>query len=713
MVRLHQKRVTLAATDADRVALLTGAASIWEQELDRPDEALQAVRDAVRIDPRDPTLIDSLERLADASNGWAAVDGLVDDIAAHGDLDRRALYELRLRSAGWYRDRLGDLRKAERALTDALELDPEPLEAHRERVEIIREGDRATELVSGLRAWADVEPNLEERRGLLREAAELAQHDLGDPELAAECHQELLAIDANDADALRALCAVRRGQSRWNEVVGLLERQLEASLADDGAAVAQELGQVYRDHLDDPRAATRAYERAHELAPNDAATMDSLEALYRDHDRIESLRTLLERRVDRASGPERTSLQLRLAELYERSFRDQAAAIATYRQVLGEAPDNAPARADLQRLLEATGAWDDLVDALSTEADRLPEDEKRERLGRIAEIHQHQRRDLDAAIETYERIQADLGADPGSLRALVSLYEQKGSWRNVADTLEQLAAQLDGQEAVDASHRVADLWEQQLGDAEQAGRALRGAYERFPRDASIRERLKAYYASIGEHRALAAVLDAELELAQTDGERAGLLRSISDVYRDHLDDPATAASYLERAVELDTDDRAALVPLCELYVAAGRQADAVPILRRIIESYGRKRSKELATHHHRLGRALAAMGDSEGALASYDAAFKIDLTNVSILRDLGRLTHERGDLDRAQKSFRALLLQKLEPDSGIQKADVYFYLGDIASKQGDARKAVQMLERALAEDRGHAQASELLGKLKG
>ena len=192
-----------------------------------------------------------------------------------------------------------------------------------------------------------------------------------------------------------------------------------------------------------------------------------------------------------------------------------------------------------------------------------------------------------------------------------------------------------------------------------------------------------------------------------------LLRTISDVYRDQLDDPGMAASYLERAVELGSDDRGALVPLCDLYIAAGRQQDAVPILRRVIESFGRQRSKELATHHHRLGQALAATGDAAGALAAYDAAFKIDLTNVAILRDLGKLTHANGDLDRAQKSFRALLLQKLEPESGIQKADVYYYLGDIAAKQDDARKAITMLERALAEDASHAQAAELLAQLKG
>jgi len=713
VVRLYEQRVELAPTDADRVVLLTEAASIWEHDLGRPGEALAAMRDAVRTEPRDRALLDSLERLAELSGRWADLDGLVEEIVAQGDLGRRELYELRLRSAAWYRDRLSDPSRAERALTDALQLDPEPVEAHAQRVALIREQGRTADLVSALRAWADVEPETEARIALLREAAELGEQQLSDPELAAGCYQELLAIDRNDLGALRALSDIRRAQSRWNEVVSLLERQLEAVPGDDRAQVARALGQVYRDHLGDPRAAIRAYETALALDENDPLAMDALEALYRDNDRLEALRALLERRADLATAQDRTAFQLRLAQLYEHSFRDEAAAIDMLRQVLSANPDDGAASADLERLFESTGAWDDLVALLLSKVGQASDEAQRGLLQRVAQVYETQCGNANAAIQMYERINSEIGADERSLRALAGLYERQQSWTKVADTLERLAGRLDGQAAIELLHRVTDLWAQEVGDADQAGRALQGAYERFPEDAAIRERLKARYENEGDYRALAGVLDAELRAATSDGERLAFFRAISDVYRERLEDPATAASYLERAVELDGDDRAALVSLCDLYVAAGRQQDAVPILRRIIESFGRQRSKELAMHHHRLGQALAALGDAPGALASYDAAFKIDLTNVAILRDLGKLTHANGDLDRAQKSFRALLLQKLEPDSGIQKADVYYYLGDIAAKQDDTRKAITMLERALAEDASHPQAAELLARLKG
>ena len=117
------------------------------------------------------------------------------------------------------------------------------------------------------------------------------------------------------------------------------------------------------------------------------------------------------------------------------------------------------------------------------------------------------------------------------------------------------------------------------------------------------------------------------------------LKRIASIYTEKLDDAAAGVQYLERAAELTPDDREVLLPLCDIYIAAGRQGDAVPVLEKIIASFGKRRSKELAAFHHRLGRALEGMGDTEGAMSHYDSAFKIDLTNVQILRDLGRLCH--------------------------------------------------------------------------
>ena len=69
-------------------------------------------------------------------------------------------------------------------------------------------------------------------------------------------------------------------------------------------------------------------------------------------------------------------------------------------------------------------------------------------------------------------------------------------------------------------------------------------------------------------------------------------------------------------------------------------------------------------------------------------------------------------IDRAQKTFRALLLQKLDDTSPISKGEVFYYLAEISHRQGDDKKAIQMLERALDSNKEFAPAKELLAKLK-
>ena len=55
---------------------------------------------------------------------------------------------------------------------------------------------------------------------------------------------------------------------------------------------------------------------------------------------------------------------------------------------------------------------------------------------------------------------------------------------------------------------------------------------------------------------------------------------------------------------------------------------------------------------------------------------------------------------------------RLDGSSGISKGEVFFYLGDISHRQGDAAKAKQMLERALENEPDLERAKLMLQSLK-
>ncbi|MEO7111773.1 MAG: tetratricopeptide repeat protein, partial [Polyangiaceae bacterium] len=397
------------------------------------------------------------------------------------------------------------------------------------------------------------------------------------------------------------------------------------------------------------------------------------------------LAELLEKRITKArddlSG-DLTVLEMKLAKLFEDKIEDRARALTTYEAVLSHDANHAGALEAVARLTEANGDNTKAADVLA----RLLEAQSngdgasialrlaaaRGRLGDFAGVESALRRALE--------IDASNTQARSELRAL---YERTKNWKELADLL-----------ASDA-----DLLEKAHPDDVKPQEAIPSTPPPAPGKPVARGSLTPPPPAPVPTGPLAEVLT--------------LLRRAAEIHLRERNAPADAVPVLERARLFAPNDRELLLLLCDAYTASGREREATTVLEKIIQSFGGKRTKELSVYHHRLGKALAQLGDKDVALAQLDLAFKIDPGSVAVLKDLGVLALDTGDLDRAQKTFRALLLQKLDNASGISKGEVFFYLGEISAKQGDKTKAVQMLERAIENEPTLERAKARLSELKG
>nr|MBK7067791.1 tetratricopeptide repeat protein [Deltaproteobacteria bacterium] len=554
---------------------------------------------------------------------------------------------------------------------------------------------------------------------MLREAATLAEGPLGNVDLAAEISAATLEVDDADPTSIDDLARLRRMQQRWEDLADLLGRR--ARLADDPAEalrLRREVAGLYAGPLADETRAVTAWREVLDFDPSDLDARVALESLFERSGKWRDLEDALRGRLDVAvSVEERVTTRLRLADVAEQQLHSAESAVEYLREILDEVPEHPAAGAALERLYASLNRWSDLSDLLERRLDHAVSmgDSATEltTLVRIGELHEQRLNDVGRAIELYERVLDRQPEHSGALAAVARLAEASGDYEKATSMLQRaVAVAPPGAESAAMALRLATLQADRLNDPSAAEQSLRRALELDPSSTESLRRLRALAESRRDHTLLAEVMEKELALTSDVAAQVTLLRSLATLSRDQLGDPARAMAYLERASALNPSDREVLLPLVDLLSANGREADAVPILEKIIASFAGRRTKELAQWQHRLGQAQQRMGNKLEALALYDAAFKIDLTSVPILRDLGLLCLETGDLDRAQKTFRALLLQRLDPNVGLTKADVYAYLGETLSLQGDKPKAIGMLERALESDRQHPRATTLLAQLR-
>ena len=718
LATLYEKRVSHASSPADRVRMRLDLAHVLEEQAADVPRAQRVIEAALQDDPADGEVLGYLESLAERNKQWTeAARALSAALEKAEGIDRGTARDLYTRLAEWFKTHLGDKEAAEKALGEALSRDPDNQELLRAIEDIQREPGRERDLVATLRRRAAIELDANKKRDLFREAKGLAESALGDAKLAEEVLRQLIEADDSYAWAFEELTRLREAAGDYKEVVELLQRRADLTASGpDVLKIKHEAAKVYATKLGDDAGATKMFEEIFEADPFDKVAAEALRGLYRKSGRFQDLVDLLGRMIDVVDQPDaRTALRLELAGLLAEKFDQLSEAIIVLHRILEEQPGQPDAVVALSQMYEKSNRDADLADLLNSQialaSERNDSDAELTFRVRLGEVYETRLNDQAKAIATYEQVLERDAAHRSALEALGRLFESKGDLDKATATLEKLLGQLEGDEAVSLALRLDELFAKQ-GDDAGARRVLERALKAKADARQVRDKLRKLYEKTGAWAEVAGLLAEDAESATDTPTRVRLLQEAASIHSSRRGDHAAAASLLEKASALAPDDRDLLLALCDAYSASGRGKDAVAALEKIVQSYGGKRVKELAGIHHRLAKAYVADGDKERGLMELDQAFRINPGDLAILVDLGRLAMETNDLDRAQKTFRALLLQRLDANAPITKAEVFYALGEINHRQGEKQKAIQMLERAVENDPSLQKAQDLLKELK-
>jgi tetratricopeptide (TPR) repeat protein len=174
--------------------------------------------------------------------------------------------------------------------------------------------------------------------------------------------QAALRCDPGSSEVLFALAELQTRTAAYQQAAATWEQLIQSlDEASDHKAVAdayERLGTLQRDHLSDPGAAERSFQRGLTLVPDHAELLHALARLYRSQERPrEALETLDRLLALEPVGFDREQLIIQQAELRER-LGDHAGAIEALDTAERLTPASLPLLRAHAQLLERTGAKD-------------------------------------------------------------------------------------------------------------------------------------------------------------------------------------------------------------------------------------------------------------------------------------------------------------------------------------------------------------------
>lgn len=590
--------------------------------------------------------------------------------------------------------------------------------------------------------------------------ARVCEDVLGLPDDAISAWRRLRELHGRDAESFDALVALLTSLERWQDLAVLL--RTDADVEGDALRAAdlrRRLGNLYREQIGDPIEAVRSFVAAAdwELALNVVRECRQERELARRVCRevfdLAVLRWTLEAKD--ASSPaalaaawalaelslrlrevgaykEVVSLLLEGAELpFHRSekralLRDAAylcsdelketnEAVTVFERIFAEDSGDEIALSSVSRfarLLEEIARLEDVVALWEGQA------EVRSRHGdkptsaalwvRAAGLSEGWLKDVERAIRDYKH-GADLGLDV-ALEALARIYTAQGEHLLAANFLDRLCGQSSREALGERALTLATAYVAAMRP-DKARACLESASLTALHVGPVRRRLAELYQESQSWEQLAALHALEAARASDAKERFRLLDAAARVHVEYRQDHASAVPYLEQAVELELEDASLRLRLAEALMNSGRFADAVNVLRAQLERYGSRRPKERAIVHFALARALLGLSEQANALEELVLASRIDPAHPRILHLQARLSLDVGDLARAERTYRALLLVLGRHDDadGPRRAEALVDLSIIAAKNGDEQRAMESIESAFeagAESLGESLALE-------
>lgn len=571
---------------------------------------------------------------------------------------------------------------ADEELAVALERVVEPAEAWEKAVATFKE-------------VAEKASDAEVKKALLFRAARIQEADVGDHAGAEASYRAILELDEGEDIARAAIEELKRASGDSEGLVEvLLEKVENEESGEERAAILREIAETYEKELGDEENAYVAWVQALTEDPKDDHAIGEIERLAegsveRWNEAVTALNETLQEAEDEAA---KVSMLVLLGRWYADKLARPDFAVPCFGQALTLDPANDAAMEGTIALYRKAQSWQELVSMLLARAQAASNPLKaRDYRAEAAEIVHRKLGDPSRAAEVFEQLLKDDPAHPKATEALESIYAEQKEWKRLVALLETKAQSQRGDDRIETLSSIAELYEDRLGDLDQAAAHYEGALKHDAHHVGALKGLERIYARAGKYAELLENLEAQREIAATPRQKIALLERMGQIQLEEFVDHEKAAAAFGSVIELEPGHEAANTALARIY----RHLQRFDELAKTLERHALGTEDE----DRKIGLLMQAakvlmvdVGAPERAIGMVERVTALRPGHTEALELVARLQAQTGDAGKALEATERLAEAEKDPE---KKADLYVRAGGILEDRGDKDGAIARYKRAL------------------
>lgn len=559
-----------------KLSLLKRASEVSEIGLSNYERAFGYLAKALKegINTKEaPSIIRELERIVASSNYIEKlIDVYVSIIPDIYDIELQK--EIILKVARLYKEQLRQLENGEKYYLKLLEIAPDNIEALDSLIEIYLSIGDYEKLLKIYRQKSEVITDLKEKKELLLQMAKISINPLQNYETAIECYEEVLRIEPLHKETIDTLIELYRRFEKWNKLVELLETKLEQQ-EHPTPQLYYELGEIYREKLNDLYKAIENYQKAIELDRNYKEAIDRVEEMLLIEDVKPQACSLLEPIYSLAMDwsklvkvlkiklevtfdvEKRKEIITQIAEIYEVQMENLEEAFNTYLMLFKEEPLSRKVREKLIRLSGVLEKWDVLAEQFFNfiKDSYTVEESLIELALETGEIYDKYLSNIEKGVLSYKKI---LELDPNNkeaFRRIEELYKREKKWEELlSHYVEFLDKTYDDQKRKEFLFKIAELYEEKFSSPTKAIEYYQEILAIDEDEKSAILNLDRLYYQLERWEELIQLLEFQLNKETNPQTRISLMLRIGGIYEEKLKQLEKAIDWYEEILKVDPNN---------------------------------------------------------------------------------------------------------------------------------------------------------------